>query len=87
MYDPRKHSRIKFEAQCLLTGHDGGTYEVLLDDISLSGTSIKVNDETPFEAGDLCELMLGDQSVLFPVKHTGKIVRLDSGMIVVSFLT
>lgn len=87
MDDHRKHSRIKFESQCLLAGHDGGTHEALLNDISLSGALIKVNDETPFEAGDLCELMLGDQSALFPVKHTGKIVRLDSGVIGVSFLS
>jgi hypothetical protein len=87
MDDHRKHSRIKFEAQCLLTGHDGDTYEALLDDISLGGALIKVDDDTPFVAGDLCEVMLGDQSALFPVKHTGKIVRLDSGMIGVSFLT
>ena len=83
----RHHSRIKFESQCLLMGHDGDTYEALLDDISLSGALVQVSDETHFQIGDMCDLMLSDESAEFPIKRTGKIVRLDSEMIGVSFLT
>jgi c-di-GMP-binding flagellar brake protein YcgR len=87
MENRRKHSRIKFEAHCLLKGNAGDTYEVLLDDISLSGASLEVNVKTDFQIGDECELVLSEKSEAFPVKHTSKIVRVDSGIIAVDFLT
>lgn len=86
MDNRRKHFRIKFEIQCTLMEHDGNSYEALLDDISLSGALLKVNADTHFQIGDLCDLMLSEKSAAFPIKHTGKIVRVDSGMIGVNFL-
>ena len=87
MDNRRKHFRIKFEAQCTLIGHAGDSYDALLDDISLSGALLKVNADNHFQIGDLCDLMLSDKSAAFPIKHTGEIVRVDSGMIGVNFLT
>lgn len=87
MDNRRKHSRIKFEARCYLNGSAGVTYEALLDDISLSGALVKVNTDTHFQIGDVCELVLSEKSVAFPVKHTSKIVRVDSGFIGMNFLT
>jgi len=82
----RKHLRIKVEVQCLLMGRDGVSYEALLDDISLSGASVRVSADTHFRIGDICDLMLSDESAKYPVKHSGKIVRVDSGIIGVIFL-
>lgn len=82
----RKHLRIKVEVECLLIGHDGANYEALLDDISLSGASVRVNADTHFRVGDMCYLMLSDESAKYPVKHSGKIVRIDSQIIGVTFL-
>lgn len=82
----RKHLRIRIKVQCLLKKIDGTAYEALLDDISLSGAAVKVNGDTDFQIGDLCDLMLSDESAKFPVRHSGKIVRVDSEIIGVSFL-
>lgn len=82
----RKHLRIKIEVQCVLKISDGTAYEALLDDISLSGASIKVNSDTDFQIGEMCELMLSDESSKFPISHTGKIIRIDAGLIGVSFI-
>ncbi len=82
----RKHLRIKVEVQCLLMGLDGVSYKALLDDISLSGASVKVDAGTHFKIGDMCDLMLSDESAKYPIKHSGRIVRVDSGIIGVIFL-
>jgi c-di-GMP-binding flagellar brake protein YcgR len=82
----RKHIRIKIEVQCFLRNLDGTSFEAFLEDISLSGAAVKVNIGTHFQIGDMCDLMLSDESAKFPVRHTGMIVRIDSGIIGVSFL-
>lgn len=87
MENRRTHSRIKFETQCYLKGNSGDTYEVLLDDISMSGASVKVNAKTHLHIGDLCDLMLSDNTAVLPLKRSGTIVRYDSEMIAVNFLT
>ena len=84
----RLHSRVKCESNCILIEPDGSFYEALLEDISLSGASVEVNEDTHLRVGDLCDLMLNDNSAVCPLKRTGKIVRLDSGRnIGISFLT
>jgi len=81
----RHYSRIKYETDCLLIGHDGDSYEAVLDDISLSGALFKVQCDTRFQIGDLCAVMLSDKAAAFPIKRTGIIVRLESGMVGISF--
>lgn len=87
MDNRRTHDRLRFEAQCYLKVNDAETYEVLLDDISLSGALLKVKPKTNFQIGDACELVLSEVSAAFPVKHICKIVRVDSEVIAVNFLT
>ena len=82
----RKHLRIEIAVLCLIRKLDGASYEALLDDMSLSGASVKVNSATDFQVGDKCELMLSDESAKFPVKHAGKIIWMDSDRIGVSFV-
>lgn len=86
MDDHRIHSRMKLHLHCHLD-HGGNTYYGLLEEISLGGALVKVDDYTPLKIGDLCELVLCKKSVLFHLKRTGKIVRLDSERtMAVSFL-
>ncbi|MDD2542059.1 MAG: PilZ domain-containing protein [Desulfuromonadaceae bacterium] len=87
MNDHRIHSRMKLHLQCHLIDHGGNTYHGLLKEISLGGALVKVDDDASFKIGDLCELVLGKNSVIFHLKRSGKIVRFDSERtMAVSFL-
>lgn len=87
MNDKRLHSRMKLHINCHLTDHGGNTYHGLLEEISMGGALVKVDEDTSLKIGDLCELMLGANSVLFHLKRTGKIVRFESERtMAVSFL-
>ena len=86
MEDRRKHTRSKFELQCLLKGKNSATYEASLDDISLSGALILLNDVTSFQIGDSCELMLGGVTEGFSIKHYCKVVRIGKGNIGLEFI-
>ena len=85
MDDRRTHTRSKLELNCHLKGNVGDTYEASLDDISLSGALILVNDVTPFQIGDSCELMLGGISEGVSIKHHCIVVRNDAGNIGLKF--
>lgn len=87
MDNRRKHDRIKFEAGCLLMVRDGNTYQALLEDISLGGALLMISDKIDFQIGDLCDLILSDKSAAFPIKRSGKIVRIDPEIIGVTFLS
>lgn len=77
MNDNRIHSIMKVHLHCHLD-HAGYSYYGLLEEISLGGALVKLNDESPLKIDDMCELVLGKNSALFHLKRTGKIVRLDS---------
>ncbi len=68
---------------------DGNTFEALLEDISLGGAFIKVNDGVPesLQVGDVCSLTLCYNSDSSPGKHSCRVVRHDSVSIGVRFLT
>jgi hypothetical protein len=74
----RLHTRMKFHFSCLLMGRDGNTYDALIGNISLGGALIRVNSDTHLQVGDMCEIVFSEKPALFPLKRTGKIVRLDS---------
>lgn len=82
----RKHLRIEIEVKCLLKESNGTSHEALLSDISLSGASVKVDTDTHFQIGDMCDLMLSDESAKLPIRHAARIIRVDSNLIGVSFL-
>ena len=89
MKDKRKHSRSELQSQCFLTAPTGVTCQVLLEDISLSGALLKVSndDDRYFQVGDLCIIILGDKSAPLAIKRSGKIIRLNSGIIGLHFLS
>lgn len=87
MENQRKQSRIKFELQCQLITHDENVYQALLEDISLGGALININDEFHLQVGDTCDLILSEKSAAIPVKRRSKIVRIESQNICVSFLS
>ena len=78
---------IKTDSHCLLMGLDGVTYQALLGDISLTGALIKLSDNVPngLHVGEMCGLMFSNNFNMSSEKHTGKIVRLDSGSVGVTF--
>ncbi|MDD2897544.1 MAG: PilZ domain-containing protein [Desulfuromonadaceae bacterium] len=87
MKTQRHHCRVECDSQCLLTGQSGVTYHASLSDISLSGALVMVDGGTNFTVGDACDLVFSDSAAKFPLKRTGKIVRVDSDTIGVSFTT
>jgi c-di-GMP-binding flagellar brake protein YcgR len=85
MDDRRKHTRTKLEIKCHLKGHVGDFCEASLDDISLSGALILVNDVSPFQIGDSCELTLGGITEGVSIKHYCKVVRVGTRNIGLKF--
>jgi hypothetical protein len=86
MSGKRAHSRINFYSYCVLVDQEGYTYEALLGDISLSGASVLLNCDTHFQAGDLCQLLLNDDSAVIPLHRTGKIIWRGSRIMGMSLL-
>jgi hypothetical protein len=87
MGSERHNFRTRSNSHCLLMGLDGVTYQALLGDLSVSGALIKMSDNVPhgLHVGEMCGLMFSDNFKMSSEKHTGKIVRLDSGSVGVSF--
>lgn len=85
----RQYIRIKCDSQCILMETDGSAYQALLEDISLGGALIKVSDGVPnkLQVGDVCNLMLCHNPDSCPVKHSCRVVRMDSVNMGVRFLT
>ena len=59
-------------------GHDGSAYDALIANLSLGGALVEVNDDIHLRVGDLCNLVLSDNSAIFPLKRPSKIIRFDS---------
>lgn len=89
MGSQRQYIRVKCDSECILMELDGNTYEALLEDISLGGALITVNDGVPdgLQVGDVCNLMLCCNSDSCPTKHSCRVVRHDSVSMGVRFLT
>jgi hypothetical protein len=87
MEKERRDLRIKSDSQCQLMGLDGVTYHALLGDISSCGALIKMSDDVlhDLQVGEMCGLMFCDNLNMNHERHTGNIVRLDSGDVGVSF--
>jgi c-di-GMP-binding flagellar brake protein YcgR len=68
---------------------DGNTFDVLLENLSIGGALVKVSDGVPqnLNVGDICSLMLCDNPDSCPVKHSCRVIRLDSVNMGVRFLT
>lgn len=83
----RRDLRTKSNSHCLLIGLDGVTYHALLGDVSLGGALIKMSDNVSHDlhVGEMCGLMLSDEFNMSSEKHTGRIVRFDSGSVGISF--
>lgn len=83
----RRDLRTKSDSHCLLMGLDGVTYQAVVGDISSGGALIKMSDNVSndLHVGEMCGLMFSDNFNMSSEKHTGKIVRLDSGSVGVSF--
>src|SRR6185369_10355089 len=77
----------KTDSHCLLMGIDGVTYHAQLGDLSLTGALIKLNDKVPngLHVGEMCGLMLSKNPKLSSAKYTGRIVKLDSDSVGISF--
>jgi len=87
MKSERDDFRIKTGSHCFLMGLDGVTYRALLGDLSLTGALIQLSDNVPngLHVGEMCGLMLSDNTKLSSAKYTGRIVELDSNSVGISF--
>jgi len=79
--------RTKSDSDCLLIGLDGVTYQAVLGDISPTGALITMDKDTShgLHEGEMCGFMLRNKRTAPFAKHTGTIVTLDSGNVVISF--
>jgi hypothetical protein len=88
MSSEKDNSKLKGNLSCLLIGLDGGTHYARLGDISESGALLMISGEDIQESlhvGEMCGLVFRDRHNMNPEKHTGKIVKLESGQVEVSF--
>ena len=86
--DSKRHNyRARCDSHCQIMGIDGVTYHVKLDDLSLNGALVEMNETQAhsLHIGEMCGLKLTDTSTSSTMKHTGMIVRLDSGFVGINF--
>ncbi len=85
----RQYIRIKCDSQCILMDIDGSTYDAMLGDISLGGALVIMSDgvHSRLQVGDVCDLMLCNNPDSCPVKHSCRVIRMDSTNMGVRFLT
>jgi len=87
MDDCRKFSRFNVGFECYLRGNTNVTFKAFLYDLSYGGARVLVDDVSPFQRGDLCELVLNDIQVNVPLIHNSKVIWVDSGKMGLSFLS
>jgi c-di-GMP-binding flagellar brake protein YcgR len=89
MANQRQYIRIKSDSKCIVTDDDGGSFEAMLQNISLGGALIQVSNGVPanLAVGDICRLMLCLNVDSCPIKHTCRVVRYDMVSMGVHFLT
>ena len=89
MVDQRLHTRIKCRSHCMLVEPIGIINRALLEDISLGGALIIMNDEVPnsLNVGDKCDLLVCNDLYTYSAKYFCKIVRRDHRNIGVNFQT
>lgn len=87
MRNTGKSDRIVCEAKCILN-FDGFDFQGVIENISLSGALIKLNDKitNSIQPGDTCDMIFCNNPDLYPVKYTCKVIRLDSAIIGIEFL-
>ena len=87
MESEKDNFRIKSDSQCLLMGIDGVIYEALLGDLSSTGALINMSNNVPhgLHVGEMCGLVFSENPNRSSSKHTGLIVKLDSGSVGISF--
>ena len=89
MGSQRQYTRFECDSESILMELDGNTFDVLLENLSIGGALVKVSDGIPqnLNVGDICSLMLCDNPDSCPVKHSCRVIRLDSVNMGVRFLT
>jgi hypothetical protein len=82
-----KSDRIVCVAKCILN-FDGVDFQGVIENISLSGALIKLNDNMPdsIRPGDTCDMIFSSNPDVYPVKYTSTLVRLDSPLVGIEFL-
>jgi c-di-GMP-binding flagellar brake protein YcgR len=87
MVDQRQHPRINCESHCMMVEPQGTIYRALLEDISLGGALIVMNNGAPksLNVGVECELIMCNDLYTYSAKHLCKIVWRDHVNIGVNF--
>ena len=86
MENDRKFSRFTVGFACILRGNATKTYKAFLYDLSYGGAGILLDDITPFQSGDVCELQLSGMQAGSPIIYNCKVVWVDSRKMGLEFL-
>jgi hypothetical protein len=90
MSEHRVHRRVEGGSMnCILMELDGSTYHALLENISLGGALIKVNEDVPnsLQVGAECTLVLCSDSGSCSSKHLCRVARCNFANMGIQFLT
>lgn len=84
MASQREHLRVSCEAPCILY-FNGINYHALLENISFGGALVKVSNVAPDNLYIGADVDLTIFNTALPMKHSGKVIWLDSSDIGVKF--
>lgn len=76
-------------ASCILAKPDGSSYQATLENISIGGASVKLNEsaQNGLNVGDGCTVTLCGSAGPLTSKHSCEVVWCDSGRLGVQFIT
>ena len=84
----RQFTRMQgYSAGCILMKLDGSSYQATLENISIGGALIKVNDGVPngLNVGDECTVTLCGGSGPLASQYSCEVVRCDIGSLGIQF--
>lgn len=88
MYSPTRNGlRVGCDDKCLLR-HNGLSYQCLLENISISGALVCLQDfkQAAIQVGDTCGLLLCTDPTVCPGEYTSRVTRLGASKIALHFL-
>ena len=88
MGSQRQNLRIRCASHCIVLDHEGGTCQALLEDVSMGGALLKVDEHIPphLQVGDTCDLVFCYGTDDLSLRHPCRVIRRDSAQMAVSFI-
>jgi c-di-GMP-binding flagellar brake protein YcgR len=77
-FQRRKYPRLRSNSPCILFESEEKGFQATIENISMGGALIKLNDRVSLSVGDVCDLMMFNASLPLTTKHTCKVISRTS---------